>query len=80
MSAKFATADISVSDPRQAIVETAAQHMGEYDSLIVLAYLPDNELSNWPHRRRKRMRLWVGRRGSRWFRVGSGADIAGVGD
>jgi len=44
VSPRFATADIIVRDPKQAIVDAAARHKGEYDSLLVLAYLPDDEL------------------------------------
>jgi 2',3'-cyclic-nucleotide 2'-phosphodiesterase (5'-nucleotidase family) len=44
VSPRFATPAILVGDPRQAIVDTALAHRGDYDSLLVLAYLPDDEL------------------------------------
>ena len=44
VSRRFATAEIAVSDPHQAILDVIARHKGEYDSLLVLAYLPQEEL------------------------------------
>ena len=44
VSPKFATADVRVDDPRTAIL-AALPAKGSYDSLIVLAYLPEDELA-----------------------------------
>jgi hypothetical protein len=44
LSERFATDKLHVKPPRQAILETVQQAAGRYDSLIVLAYLPEDEL------------------------------------
>jgi hypothetical protein len=44
MSPKFAAGGLQVSEPRQAILDAAAEVKGTYDSLVVLAYLPQDEL------------------------------------
>jgi hypothetical protein len=44
LSPQFQTAEILVSEPRQAILETLQSIQEPYDSLIVLAYLPEAEL------------------------------------
>jgi hypothetical protein len=44
VSPQFATAEIAVSDPHQAILDVIGRHRGEYDSLLILAYLPQEEL------------------------------------
>jgi len=44
VSPQFTVAAITVSDPKQAVIDIVARHKGEYDSLLVLAYLPDDEL------------------------------------
>ena len=44
VSPKFATAAVRVSDPRQAVLAAIAPLKGQYQSLVVLAYLPDDEL------------------------------------
>jgi hypothetical protein len=45
VSPQFATAEISVNDPQQSIASVTSAHKGEYDALIVLAYLPEDELT-----------------------------------
>jgi hypothetical protein len=42
-SPRFATDAVRVGDPRQAVLSTIAPLKGRYQSLIVLAYLPDDE-------------------------------------
>jgi 2',3'-cyclic-nucleotide 2'-phosphodiesterase (5'-nucleotidase family) len=44
MSPKFATSSVQVSEPKQAVLGAAAAKKGSYDSLVVLAYLPQDEL------------------------------------
>jgi hypothetical protein len=44
MSPQFASGGLQVDDPRPAILSTVATARGTYDALIVLAYLPTNEL------------------------------------
>ncbi|HEX4124813.1 MAG TPA: multiheme c-type cytochrome, partial [Tepidisphaeraceae bacterium] len=44
VSPRFATSQITITRPAQAIADTLAAHKGEYDSLIVLAYMPEQEL------------------------------------
>src|SRR5690349_19061836 len=44
MSPKFATPSLQVSDPKQAVLDASAATKGTYDALIVLAYLPQDEL------------------------------------
>jgi hypothetical protein len=44
MSPKFATPSLQVSEPKQAVLDASAAKKGRYDSLIVLAYLPQDEL------------------------------------
>jgi hypothetical protein len=44
LSERYATDKIHVKPPRQAILETLRQAAGRYDWLIVLAYLPEEEL------------------------------------
>jgi hypothetical protein len=44
LSERYATDKLHVKPPRQAILEVIQQAAGRYDSLIVLAYLPEEEL------------------------------------
>ncbi len=44
VSHRYATSDVIVQDPVASIRSVAAAHPGEFDSLLVLAYLPDEEL------------------------------------
>ena len=44
LSPRLAPRDLKAADPRQAIEEAIAPLKGQYDSLIVLAYLPEEEL------------------------------------
>jgi hypothetical protein len=44
VSPKYATKEIQVDDPRVAVAETLNAAKGQYDSAIVLAYLPEDEL------------------------------------
>jgi hypothetical protein len=46
MSPKFATSDLQVREPRQAVLDAIAPAKGAYDSLVVLAYLPTEELES----------------------------------
>lgn len=38
------TGDCQISDPRQAVLDALAGAQGEYDALVVLAYVPEDEL------------------------------------
>ena len=44
-SPRFATADVRVSDPRAAIDAAVADRRGQFDALVVLAYLSEDELT-----------------------------------
>lgn len=44
MSQRFANPAVTVDDPRTAILSTLAAHKGEFDWVMVLAYLPEEEL------------------------------------
>src|SRR5688572_27376155 len=44
MSPKFAADGLQVRDPRRAVLDAIAPASGTYDSLVVLAYLPQDEL------------------------------------
>jgi hypothetical protein len=44
MSPKFATKQLQVAEPRQAILAALSPLKDKYDSLVVLAYLPQDEL------------------------------------
>src|SRR5206468_2545014 len=44
MSPKFTTPSLQVAEPKQAVLDAAAAKKGGYDSLVVLAYLPQDEL------------------------------------
>ncbi len=44
LSERYAAGKLHIKPPRQAILETAQQAAGRYDALIVLAYLPEDEL------------------------------------
>jgi hypothetical protein len=44
-SPRYATADVSLDDPRSAIEAAAAAQRGQFDALVVLAYLPEGELA-----------------------------------
>jgi len=44
MSPKFSPASLQVADPRQAVLDSANSAKGKYDSLVVLAYVPQDEL------------------------------------
>jgi hypothetical protein len=41
----YAIEKINIDDPRTAIMSAIASHQGEFDSLIVLAYMPEDDLS-----------------------------------
>jgi hypothetical protein len=45
ISPQFATTEFVIDDPRQSIAAVMSAHKGEYDALIVLAYLPEDELT-----------------------------------
>jgi hypothetical protein len=45
VSPQFAAAGIRVTEPRQAVLDAVASVKGQFQSLIVLAYLPDEELA-----------------------------------
>ncbi len=45
VSPQFATADVRVEDPKRAILEVLATARGQYDRVVVLAYLPEEELA-----------------------------------
>lgn len=45
LSPEYATADVHVTDPKRAILNYVQNNKANYDSLIVLAYLPTDELS-----------------------------------
>lgn len=44
LSERFATADVQVSPPRQAVLDLLQHNGSSFDAVIVLAYLPDDEL------------------------------------
>lgn len=44
LSPAFANASVKVGDPRESILSALAPLKGEYDALVVLAYLPEPEL------------------------------------
>lgn len=44
LSRRFAGAGLQVDDPREAILKAVAGVKGHYDALVVLAYLPEEEL------------------------------------
>ena len=44
-SPRYATADVWVDDPRSAIDAAVAARRGQFDALVVLAYLPEDELA-----------------------------------
>ncbi len=44
LSPRYATPGITIDDPRQAIINTISLHKSEFDAILVLAYLPDEEL------------------------------------
>ena len=44
LSPRLAPAGVRVTDPKQAVLAAAAAAKGRYDSLVVLAYLPTDEL------------------------------------
>ncbi|MDB5172539.1 MAG: cycA1, partial [Phycisphaerales bacterium] len=45
LSPRYATADVHVDDPKQAVLNALAEGKGKYDCAVVLAYLPEEELS-----------------------------------
>jgi hypothetical protein len=44
LAERYATADLQVDPPHQAVVKTLRSVSGKYDAAIVLAYLPEDEL------------------------------------
>jgi hypothetical protein len=44
LSPRYATSMMRISDPREAVLAVIRSVAGQYDSLIVLAYLPEDEL------------------------------------
>jgi hypothetical protein len=44
LSRRFATAAVQVEEPREALLKALPAYRGQYDSLIVLAYLPGDDL------------------------------------
>jgi hypothetical protein len=46
LSPRFATPGIRIDDPRQAVLAAANVATGRYDALLVLAYLPEDELEH----------------------------------
>jgi hypothetical protein len=44
LAGQFATADLEVAPPRQAVLAALESAAGKYDALVVLAYLPEDEL------------------------------------
>jgi hypothetical protein len=44
LSESFATADVQISSPRQAVLDALRGAAGKFDAVIVLAYLPEDEL------------------------------------
>jgi hypothetical protein len=44
VSPRYATAQINIDDPRQAVLDAISAIKGQCDSLVVLAYLPEDEL------------------------------------
>jgi len=44
MSPSFATDEVQVVEPRDAVLEALEQSADQYDALVVLAYLPEDEL------------------------------------
>jgi hypothetical protein len=44
VSPTYATPEIAVSDPMSAVLKVLADHHGQFDSAVVLAYLPTDEL------------------------------------
>jgi hypothetical protein len=45
VSKRFAVDGMSVDDPREAVLQVVAANKGRYDTLVVLAYLPEEELT-----------------------------------
>jgi hypothetical protein len=44
LSPRYAVDGVTVDDPRQAVIDTMSLHNGEFDAVLVLAYLPQEEL------------------------------------
>jgi hypothetical protein len=44
LSRRYASEGLKVDDPREAILKAIAEARGKYDTLVVLAYLPEDEL------------------------------------
>jgi hypothetical protein len=44
LSERYATAEVKISPPRQAALEALRSAAGQYDAVIILAYLPEDEL------------------------------------
>ena len=44
VSPRFAKGDVKIDDPREAVMSAIAPLAGKYDCLVILAYLPDDEL------------------------------------
>jgi hypothetical protein len=47
LSPRFATAGLRVDEPRASVLATVAPRRGDYDALVVLAYLPEGELESF---------------------------------
>lgn len=45
VSKSFVKGDVNITDPRDAVLATLAQIKGQYDRVLVLAYVPDAELN-----------------------------------
>jgi hypothetical protein len=44
LSRRYAASGLQIDDPREALLQTIAATRGQYDSLVVLAYMPEEEL------------------------------------
>jgi hypothetical protein len=44
LSRRFAASGLQIDDPREALLQTIAATRGQYDSLVILAYMPEEEL------------------------------------
>lgn len=44
LSPKYAAPGLVIDDPRDAVLRVAAKNAGKYDALVVLAYLPEDDL------------------------------------
>src|SRR5258708_15298472 len=44
LSRRYAASGLQIDDPREALLQTIAATRGQYDSLVILAYMPEEEL------------------------------------